>query len=53
MPWPLTFSFSRAIQQPALDIWKGQDQNVKAAQEMLAFRASCNSTARRAEYNHV
>jgi len=53
MPWPLTFSFSRAIQQPALDIWKGEDQNIAAAQKMLAYRASCNSAARRAEYSHA
>lgn len=53
MPWPLTFSFSRAIQQPALDIWKGEDQNVAAAQKMLAYRASCNSAARRAEYSQA
>lgn len=51
MPWALTFSFSRAIQQPALDIWKGEDQNIAAAQKMLALRASCNSAARRAEYS--
>lgn len=53
MPWPLTFSFSRAIQQPALDIWKGEDQNIAAAQKMLALRASCNSAARRAEYSQA
>ncbi|SMC52171.1 class I fructose-bisphosphate aldolase [Pedobacter nyackensis] len=51
MPWPLTFSFSRAIQQPALDIWKGEDKNKEAAQEMLYHRAACNSAARRAEYS--
>ncbi|WP_316822625.1 class I fructose-bisphosphate aldolase [Pedobacter gandavensis] len=51
MPWPLTFSFSRAIQQPALEIWKGNDQNIKAAQQSLAHRAACNSAARRAEYH--
>lgn len=51
MPWPLTFSFSRAIQQPALELWKGEDQNVAAAQKALAFRAACNSAARRAEYH--
>ena len=27
MPWALTFSFSRAIQQPALEIWSGQNAN--------------------------
>ncbi len=51
LPWPLTFSFARAIQQPALDIWKGKDENVKAAQEMLAFRARMDSAARAGRYS--
>ncbi|MEO8112713.1 MAG: class I fructose-bisphosphate aldolase, partial [Ginsengibacter sp.] len=29
LPWIVTFSFARAIQQPALDIWKGEDANVE------------------------
>jgi fructose-bisphosphate aldolase class I len=51
LPWALTFSFARAIQQPALDIWKGKDENVKAAQQMLLKRASLDDAARRGEYN--
>jgi fructose-bisphosphate aldolase class I len=51
LPWALTFSFARAIQQPALDLWKGKDENVKAAQEMLYHRASLDNAARRGEYN--
>lgn len=51
LPWPLTFSFSRAIQQPALEIWKGKDQNIAAAQKALVHRAACNSAARKAEYH--
>jgi fructose-bisphosphate aldolase class I len=50
MPWALTFSFSRAIQQPALEIWQGKDANVKAAQQALLHRAKCNRAARRGEY---
>jgi len=50
LPWVLTFSFARAIQQPALEIWKGKDENVKAAQEMLYHRASLDNAARRGEY---
>lgn len=50
MPWALTFSFSRAIQQPALDLWKGEDKNVEAAQRVLVHRARCNNAARRGEY---
>jgi len=51
LPWAVAFSFSRAIQQPALDIWKGQDSNVKAAQQALYHRALCNQAARRGEYS--
>ena len=50
MPWALAFSFSRAVQQPALEIWAGQDKNVTAAQKALYHRARCNSAARRGEY---
>ena len=46
-PWPLTFSFARAIQQPALEIWAGEDANREAAQRALLHRARCNRAARR------
>jgi fructose-bisphosphate aldolase class I len=51
LPWALTFSFSRAIQQPALEIWRGEEANVSAAQQALYHRAKCNRAARRGEYN--
>lgn len=51
LPWALTFSFARAIQQPAMEAWKGQDKNVKAAQKLLYARASLNNAARRGEYS--
>ncbi len=51
LPWAVTFSFSRAIQQPALDLWKGKDSNVAAAQKALAHRARCNGAAHRGEYS--
>lgn len=50
MPWALTFSFSRAIQQPALDKWAGNDANVAEAQKLLVNRARLNNIARRGEY---
>jgi fructose-bisphosphate aldolase class I len=50
-PWALAFSFARAIQQPALEIWQGKDANVGAAQRALYHRAECNHAARRGEYN--
>jgi len=34
-----------------LEIWKGQDANVPAAQQALIHRAECNQAARRGEYN--
>ena len=51
LPWALTFSFSRAIQQPALEIWRGEEANVPAAQAALLQRARCNRAARRGEYS--
>jgi fructose-bisphosphate aldolase class I len=51
LPWALAFSFARAIQQPALEIWKGEEANVSAAQQALVHRARCNRAARRGEYN--
>jgi len=51
LPWALSFSFARAIQQPALEIWKGKETNVLAAQQALVHRAGCNRAARRGEYN--
>jgi len=51
LPWALSFSFARAIQQPALEIWHGQEANIKAAQQALLHRARCNRAARRGEYS--
>ena len=51
MPWALAFSFARAIQQPALEIWRGQEAKVPAAQQALNHRARCNRAARRGEYS--
>lgn len=50
LPWALSFSYARAIQQPALEIWRGKEINVPAAQEALYHRAKCNGAARRGEY---
>jgi fructose-bisphosphate aldolase class 1 len=51
LPRALSFSFARAIQQPALEIWRGQEATVKAAQQALLHRARCNRAARRVEYS--
>ncbi|XKT74216.1 MAG: class I fructose-bisphosphate aldolase [Patescibacteria group bacterium UBA2163] len=44
-PWPITFSFARALQEPALDIWRGQDENKDEAQAALLYRLSLNVSA--------
>lgn len=49
-PWALTFSFGRALHQPALDLWLGKESNILAAQQALLHRANCNSAARQGEY---
>jgi fructose-bisphosphate aldolase class I len=51
LPWPLAFSFARAIQQPALDIWAGKATYWVPAQQALYHRAMCNKAARRGEYS--
>jgi fructose-bisphosphate aldolase class I len=51
LPWAVTFSFARAIQQPALEAWRGEAANVPAAQKALYHRADCNRAARRGEYS--
>ncbi len=50
VPWPLVFSFSRAIQQPALEIWQGKEDRIKAAQDALGHRLRCNKAALQGEY---
>lgn len=49
-PWPIGFSFGRAIQQPALSIWDGQEENVTSAQHALLQRATANRDARRSKH---
>jgi fructose-bisphosphate aldolase class I len=53
LPWALAFSFARAIQHPALEIWHGEERHVLAAQQALYHRATCNRAARRGEYSAV
>jgi fructose-bisphosphate aldolase, class I len=45
LPWPLTFSYSRALQNPALKAWRGQAANVAAAQKAFHHRAHMNALA--------
>ena len=50
-PWELSFSFGRALQEPALKTWAGLAANAGAAQAALLHRARCNSAARFGQYS--
>ncbi len=50
LPWPLAFSFARAIQDPAMKAWAGKKENVAAAQKALVERAHLNRLARQGRY---
>ena len=45
-PWPITFSFSRAVQDPAMQKWNGKSENVAEAQSIFAELIANNSLAR-------
>jgi len=45
LPWPLTFSYSRALQNPALKAWSGKAANLAAAQKAFHHRAHMNGLA--------
>ena len=51
LPWILSFSYSRAILQHPLKIWKADPANVRRAQQALFECASQNKLARRGEYD--
>jgi fructose-bisphosphate aldolase, class I len=50
-PWPLSFSYARALQEPPLQAWRGEDANVRQAQQALLKRARLNGAAARGRYN--
>jgi fructose-bisphosphate aldolase class I len=49
-PWEVSFSYARALQDPALKSWKGEATNIGAAQRIFYHRAKCNSAARSGKY---
>lgn len=51
LPWPLTFSYGRAIQNKALISWAKNPSDIKAAQGLLLDAAKANSLARIGKYN--
>jgi fructose-bisphosphate aldolase class I len=50
-PWPLSFSYGRALQQSALKIWRGDAVNTEAAQEAFVHRARMNALAAAGEWS--
>lgn len=50
LPWPLTFSYARALQDAATKAWKGDDANLEAAQRVFLHRAKMNSLASTGAY---
>ena len=50
VPWLLSFSYGRALQQPVLQAWQGKDENAIGAQQSLLKRARLNGAAQRGEY---
>jgi fructose-bisphosphate aldolase class I len=49
-PWPLSFSYGRALQAPVLAAWRGDPGRVAAGQQAFYHRARCNSAARYGRY---
>ncbi|XP_046680892.1 fructose-bisphosphate aldolase-like [Homalodisca vitripennis] len=50
-PWPLTFSYGRALQASVLQAWRGSAENKGLAQEELIKRANANRAAALGEYH--
>ena len=50
-PWPVSFSYGRALQQPALVNWGGDDTKIPDAQAALLHRAKCNGAASLGKYD--
>ena len=50
-PWHLSFSYGRALQQPALKAWQGLGDNISNAQAALMKRAKLNSLATQGKYS--
>jgi len=50
-PWEISFSFARALQDPALRAWQGSASNVAASQQQFYHRAKCNGAARYGRYS--
>jgi fructose-bisphosphate aldolase class I len=49
-PWKLSFSYGRALQDEALEAWKGRSENVAAGRRAFLRRARCDSAAALGRY---
>jgi fructose-bisphosphate aldolase class I len=49
-PWQVSFSYARALQDPAIKAWKGESANVATAQKVFYHRAKMNGAARSGSY---
>jgi fructose-bisphosphate aldolase class I len=50
-PWKLSFSYGRALQEPAMEAWIGDNQNAAAAQEIFQQRCRLNHAAASGDYS--
>lgn len=50
-PWPITFSYSRAIEEPVLTAWQGKPENIPAAQKAMLRTVKLNSLAQQGKYD--
>ncbi len=49
--WPISFSYSRAIEEPVLNVWQGKEENVTEAQKMLLHAVKMNGLAQQGKYD--
>jgi len=52
LPWPVTFSYGRALQHEPQKVWSGKPENVAAAQRAFAHRARMNGLAAQGQWRH-
>jgi fructose-bisphosphate aldolase class I len=52
-PWSISFSYGRALQDPAIEAWRGKQQNLKAGQQAFYHRAKCNCAAAVGKYTNA
>jgi hypothetical protein len=51
-PWKASFSYGRALQDPALEVWHGRHENPAAGQQAFYHRARLNGAASVGTYTH-